>query len=208
MRGKFFLKGESEMWNDISELKSLSNWFQWISISLVFLSGFLQIGKYVVDRREKELSTIEQAKVLNPTLKPIHSGTATIEVIIQSGDVVNGHFIDLGAAMAFVKGSELLMTMRSIDSFGKSNSNGQIKYRAVVNLDASDPSNGKPVNFLKEADRLELLIGPIKDNSKLVSGNVVITINSAVRLESPIPPQQINGKVIIVPDLTSMLANL
>ena len=53
------------MWSDISGLRSLSGWFQWVSIGLVFVSGFLQLGRTVVDRREKDLSAIEQTARAN-----------------------------------------------------------------------------------------------------------------------------------------------
>jgi hypothetical protein len=68
------------MWSDIGELRNLSNWLQGTSISLVFVSGFLQVGKYVVDRREKALSVIEQ----HPTNQAITSGSATVELIEDS----------------------------------------------------------------------------------------------------------------------------
>jgi hypothetical protein len=44
----------ARFWSDIGTLKLVSAWLQWISISLVFVSGFLQVGKFV-DRQEKVL---------------------------------------------------------------------------------------------------------------------------------------------------------
>ena len=49
------------VWSDIGSLRSVSGWLQWISIGLVFLSGLLQVGKFLVDRREKVLSALAQA---------------------------------------------------------------------------------------------------------------------------------------------------
>lgn len=41
-------------------LKALSTWLQWLSISLVFVSGALQLARFIVDRREKQLQTVRQ----------------------------------------------------------------------------------------------------------------------------------------------------
>jgi hypothetical protein len=47
-------------WRNIESLQSLSGYLQWISISLVFIGGALQVAKYAVDRREKQLVSIVQ----------------------------------------------------------------------------------------------------------------------------------------------------
>jgi len=105
------------VWNDIGELRNLSSWFQWVSISLVFVSGFLQAGKYVVDRREKMLSAIEQTELINPNRQLVHTGSATVEVTVQSDEQINSHFMDRGAYVALGRAEEAMLVMRSLDCF-------------------------------------------------------------------------------------------
>lgn len=49
-------------WTNVDSLRSLSSYLQWISISLVFIGGGLQIAKYAVDRREKDLVALIQSQ--------------------------------------------------------------------------------------------------------------------------------------------------
>lgn len=44
-------------WNEISDLKRLSNFLQWAAIGLVFLGGSVALLRFVVDQREKALSS-------------------------------------------------------------------------------------------------------------------------------------------------------
>lgn len=196
------------MWNEINELKSLSAWFQWLSIGLVFISGFLQIGKYVVDRREKFLSEIEQANRLNPARQPIHTGTATIEMVVEFDKTFNNHFMDRGAYVAFGLGSDAILIMRSIDCFAVPGGENETLWRAVVTLDASNSSNGKQINFLKEAEYIQIGFGPLAAKSRVKRGTVIVTLNSAVRLEVVIPPQEMNEDKILIHDLSELKAKL
>jgi hypothetical protein len=44
-------------WNEIPDLKRLSNILQWVAIGLVFLGGSVALLRFVVDQREKALSS-------------------------------------------------------------------------------------------------------------------------------------------------------
>src|SRR5205809_662157 len=110
---------KGRMWSDITFLRSLSTWLQWGAIGLVFLGGFLQIGRYLVDRRERALSAVALAEESKPTRRPITTGTATIELFVESDQEFNNHFLDRGAFLGIGKGSQPLMILRSIDCFAK-----------------------------------------------------------------------------------------
>jgi hypothetical protein len=196
------------MWNDVGELRNLSSWLQWISISLVFFSGFLQVGKYAVDRREREVSTIEQANLSKPARQLIRTGSATIEVTTNSSDQTNSHFMDSGAYMAFGRAGEAMLVMRSLDCFGVQNGKGEVVWRAVLSLDANDPSVGKEIRFLQGAGLLELGFSPMPAKAQIKRGLVIVTLNSAVRLEIPIPAQVLEEKRIAIPDLTVIKGQL
>jgi len=52
----------SNLWRTTESLRTLSSYLQWFSISLVFLGGALQVAKFIVDRREKDLVAITQVE--------------------------------------------------------------------------------------------------------------------------------------------------
>jgi hypothetical protein len=135
------------MWNEIAELRTLAYFLQWAAIALVFVGGFLQLGSLVVDHRVTTLSDAEQAEKLNPVAQAARTGTAVIELIQDSKDATNSHFMDSGAALGFARGNQDLMVLRSIDSFGVQNGKGEIIWRATLGLDLADVSVGKPNPF-------------------------------------------------------------
>jgi hypothetical protein len=47
------------MWNNIQWLNSLANFIQWAAIIMVFIGGMLQLGKYFVENRIKNLKEKE-----------------------------------------------------------------------------------------------------------------------------------------------------
>jgi hypothetical protein len=189
------------MWNDIAELRSLSTLVQWTSIALIFFGGFLQVGKYVVDRREKELSSIEQAAKENPIAQIIHTGSAAIELIEESNDPKNNHFMDSGAFAAFGENADSLMIMRSLDSFAAQTGNHEVVWRAVLSLDLADKSVGKAIRHLRDAEYIQMGFGPLKSGSKIKSGFLTITLNSAVRLQASIPKQEVINDSFFVRDM-------
>jgi hypothetical protein len=192
------------MWDSITELKQLSSFLQWLSIALVFFSGFLQVGKYIVDKRERNLSAIEQAEKLNPIAQIIHTGSAVVEMLVSTDQKFSNHFMDSGAYAALCQGSEPLMTMASGDSFAVQNGEGEVKWRALISLDLADKSIGKPVRHLRDAEYVQLAFGQLPDGSIIKSGSLVVTLNSAVRLELAIPPQKVAEKRFFIRDLSPL----
>ena len=230
----------NNIWNNIGGLKSLSSFLQWISIVLIFIGGFLQITKQIIDRREKSLSEKvqadrdsqkliqeeqlkekvgnlegdldtklkeindlkEKAKFTNPYEQPIHSGSSKVVVTIESSENINAHFMDRGAYIAFGKNRDAILTMNSIDSFGISNGNNTVTYTANLNLDANDISIGKLVKSLKETEFIQIGFGKMPENSKVIGGNAVCTINGIVRFEIKIPSQNLIKDFMISRDLS------
>lgn len=191
------------MWNDIAQLRQLGLWLQWIAIALVFIGGILQVAKFAVDRREKALITLEQVERQKPKNQIVTSGSATIEVTTDSADTTNSHFMDSGGVLGFGKGSTALMAFHSIDSFGVQNGKNEVVWKAVLALDAGDPSIGKPVGILREADYIQVEFGPMPKDAKVKSGNAVITLNGNLRLVVDIPAQQLKAGHVLVPNLAA-----
>ena len=67
---------------------------------------------------------------------------------------------------------------------------------------------GQPVYFLRDAEVLEFEFLTMDKKANVLGGNVIITINNAVRLEITIPPQQIENGVISTGALDDMRQKL
>lgn len=180
------------MWNAMDQLRSLSGILQWSAIVLVFIGGFLQIGSLIVDRRVKTLEQAEQAEKLNPVAQVIRTATAIVELIQDTKDAANTHFMDSGAIIAFGKGTQALMVLRSLDSFANQNGRGEVIWRATLNLDLADPSVGRPIRSLRDAEYIQVSFGQLKEGAKIKLGNVTVTINSAVQLRAELSAQTVN----------------
>ena len=126
------------MWDDINLLRTVSVWLQWTSIALVFVSGCLQVGKFVIDRREKALVAIEQRELAHPGRQLVATGSATVEVYVQSTETFDNRFMDQGGYLAFGRGNDALMTLTSTECIAKQLGNNQVLWRGVFSLDATD----------------------------------------------------------------------
>ena len=158
-------------------------------------------------KRQSEISELhKKTEFVDPFKQPLRTGTATVEVVISSNDNLDSHFMDRGGYIAFGKGSQALLVMSSIDCFGKQIGNGQVLYRGIFNLDATDKSIGKPIAHLTEADYAQIGFSPMAEKSTIIRGSVICTFNSAVRIETAVPAQQMQKDFIIVPNIKKAFA--
>jgi len=192
------------MWNDIIALRSVAFWLQWFAVALVFIGGFLQVAKVVVDRRVNVLTAIEQ----HPNNQAITSGGATVELTEKADRQANAHFMDSGAYIAFGRGNDAMLVMRSLDSFANQNGKGEILWRGVLALDAADTGIGHPIRFLKDAEYLQIGFGQLPANSEIKKGSVILTLNGVVRLEIAIPAQRMDNDRVLIRDLDAFKASL
>ena len=127
---------------------------------------------------------------------------------------VDTRYLDRGSILIFVQGGKPLMFMSSIDSFAKQNGKNEVIWKATLSLDSQDTAVGKPVNFLKDADLLQMGFLLLQPSSHIKSGKVIITLNSAVSLIFDIPEQStvnIPGQdtvksFFVVPNISPILA--
>lgn len=85
--------------------------------------------------------------------------------------------------------------------------NHVIVWRANLALDSSDPINGMPVSVLENARYIKIRFynpWPLK----VRSGQLVMVINSMIRFEMEIPPQEAADGEVIVRDLPGLTAKL
>ncbi len=198
----------SGWWSDLGTLRSISTWFQWASIGLVFVSGFLQVGKYFVDRRERALAAAVQAERENPAARPIQTASATVELVVESRDDVNTTYMDRGGYIGFARGTEALMLLAATQSRARQTGGGEVVWDGVFSMDARDAAVGKPVRSLVETEYLQIGFSRLAPKSKVKSGSVIVTINSAVRLEVPVPAQEMTDDKILVRELSVHLGQL
>lgn len=186
------------MWNDVALLRILGFWLQWIAIGLVFLGGLIQIATFLVDRREKELSDQQALELAKPGAQVVGSGSAVVEVLVNSADAVNTHYMDSGAYLAFGKGLGALMVFRSLDSFAMQTGNNQILWRASLSLDPTDASVGRLLGSLTNAEYVQLGFGQLKTGSQVASGKAIITINGVHRFTLTIGGQVVDQDRLFV----------
>jgi hypothetical protein len=130
--------------------------------------------------------------------QPITTATATIEVTVASDEDINTTYIASSAYLAFGKGSELLLMMSSRQCSAKQTGNGQVVYRAVVNMEVSDAAFGKPMRFLEEAEYIQLSFLPMPEQSRVVTGKITGIFNGETVLEMSIPAQETTvGKIFV-----------
>jgi hypothetical protein len=188
------------MWSDVDTLRTASTLLQWTSIALIFIGGILQVGKVVVDRREKAISSLLQA----PVSQPIHIGSAVVELVEETDRKDGAHFLDGASYLALGHGSDALITFRSLDSFANQNGKNEVLWRATLSLDLTDPAVGKPIRDLRDAEYIQLGFGQLKKGAAIKSGTVTVTLNTAVRLQVAIPAQKVDEEArVFVRDLTT-----
>jgi len=151
---------------------------------------------------------IEQLELSDPYAKPILTATVTVEVVVESHEEINTHYMDSGGYCAFGKGDAPLLIAVSNDSYARTISTGETTYRSVFEMDASDRSIGKPLRSLLDAEYVQIVFNQIPDTATVVGGSAIVTINSSVRLEFKIPTQVTNEKRIMIRDITQIAGTL
>ena len=156
-----------------------------------------------------------QVEKILPFRQPINAASATVEIIVDSGEQINTHFMDRGGYLIFAKGRKAMLTVSSQDSWARQLGDDRVFYKAIFNMDVNDSAAGKPVNKLAESDYVQIFFHKIPKGKKVLSGKAVCTLNNEIRFELDIPeqmPEQIqedeaskraDNNLIIVRDLKS-----
>lgn len=186
----------SNMWQNVECLRSISACLFWASIvSTVFLVGGLQATKFVIDQHIKKL----ELQINLPINQPIRTGIAVIEVLVKGHAVRAGRYMDIGANMqvGVDEESEPLMILSSTECSEIPVDKNKVLYRSTLSLDLKDVSIGKPISHLQKSNLVQLSIGPLKENSDIITGSIDCTINSSVNFKLTIPPQKMDSHKIL-----------
>ena len=205
--------------NDPSTLRSISALVQWVAIIFVFLGGCLQVLRHIIDLREKQVSSFlavskdnaqrQRETELNDKLETsrklvadlenrIVSATAVVEATL-SWDAL-GNSIDWGSQetgnrsyIAFGHGSEALLIVRSQAIVAKSTVKGIVTYYATYDLNAANSEVNAPLRRLAQAEFMQIGFPDIPEGTRILSGNVKMTINGNKKVVVPIDSQPIAG---------------
>jgi hypothetical protein len=133
----------------------------------------------------------------NPYKKLLITGTATIEVVIDS----NSEDFEIwgGSEIALVRKNQNILVMftpTTTESYAQKIGNNEICYRATINLNANDKSVGKPISDLTNAEYVKIHFQNMPQNSKVTRGVVTFIFNN-LPIRIPIPAQTIDNVIII-----------
>ena len=157
-----------------------------------------------------------QVEKILPFRQPINAASATVEIIVDSDEIINTHFMDRGGYLIFVKGQKALLKVSSQESWARQLGNTRVLYKAVFNMDVNDYAAGKPVNKLAESEYVQIFLHKIPKDKKVLSGKAVCTINNETRFEIDIPEQmpvqvqedetnkRVDNNLILVKDLKTV----
>ena len=158
--------------------------------------GKLQTDIKVVEKRAAELE--KKVEAADPVLQPIRTGTATVEVRVDSDEAINTTFMDRGGYFALARGDKPVLVTSGAQARAVQVGGNRVIWRAVWNMDASDQAIGKPVQSLKEAQYAQIQFLQMPKGSKVLGGSVRLTINSAAQLDFEVPPQQTSDGLILI----------
>jgi hypothetical protein len=186
-----------------------------ISIGLVvviFIIGFGHFTDALKTIRDfwlrPNLSSKQESKETPPPNKDLGKrivvASAAVEVKIRSDLDING-VAHARAHLAFVKGEKPLLLTSSMGYTARQTGNGEVVYKAKLDMDAKDSAVGNPVSYLRDADYILIEFGRMPSDSNVLGGDVVCIINNSVRLEFSIPPQRLVNKQIFIRDVSESL---
>ena len=138
----------------------------------------------------------------SPYRELIRNATATVEVTISSSEKVNTHFLDQGGGLAFmINDYQSILLVSAMECSGKQTGGDRVQYRGVFNLDTTSNYTKNCVYALKNTEYILVIFVPIPENSYVLEGKAIVTINNTVRIEFNIPAQQMVGNLIVIEDI-------
>jgi hypothetical protein len=139
----------------------------------------------------------------NPYKKPLQTGTATLRIVVSSDSNSSGECDCKECAwIQLWKDREFVLEMIAMHWTYRQIGNNEVLYEAIVcDLDTRSKFMGKPLSCLADAEHAQILFYEIRNQKvKVNSGLMILTFNSSVRIEIPIPAQ-IAENFIVIPDI-------
>ena len=161
-------------------------------------------GEEITEALKKIVARLESE---DPLKKLIASASATVEISIESDKQINTHYADRGGYLAFAKGSDAILVCEADHSYARQTGKGEVIYRGVFHMPATDSAVGKPIKFLEDAEYLQISFLKIPKNSSVVSGKAIIVVNGSQRFEFPVPPQKMQEDLILVQGIEGFISS-
>lgn len=133
--------------------------------------------------------------------KPINTCDATVELVIESQDTRNTHFMSKGGYLAFGKGNQPVLVTAAPDSWGRPVAPNEYLFRGLFKMDASSSAAGKPVNILRDAEYVQVTFLESPENFRLIRGKAVCIFNSEVRIPIEFPEQDSKDRNVYLRDM-------
>lgn len=149
----------------------------------------------------------KKLQTVGPYRQPIRTATATVEVAVVSSEDINIKYANKGAIIGFGKNKEPLLVLHSDECSASQSGKNEVIYRAVLNMDATSPVVGKPINSLKKAQYAQIQFFPMPEKNEVSSGKAICTFNSDVQVEIVIPPQETTKGLILVRNLEDVFSS-
>lgn len=152
----------------------------------------------------------------DPYQQPLMTGKARVDVTISSKDENLGtqhrNSWCYSGRVFLVTGPELFLEMWIVTVPGihvERVGNNQLRYSGDLELHPNNKSTGKPIHYLRKAEAALIFIyDNMPKEGDVISGELILTLNSAVRVEIPIPPQTVKGdEPIIILDIQKYFKN-
>jgi hypothetical protein len=145
-----------------------------------------------------------QADLIKPYRQPVQSAMAAVQVFVRSSNPVDSGYLqygDKGGYLAFMRGTQLLLGTSAINSLGRQGSADQYEYRGTFQMDPAARASNLNVNDLRQAQYIQIAFAAMPQETYVIKGQAVVTINASVQLEIPIPEQDVKNGLILVSDL-------
>ncbi len=130
--------------------------------------------------------------------RPIASVLAAVEIFVESDLKIDKKHAAGGGYLAFCRGSDTLLMVSSDSIYAHRDKEGKVRYSGVLQMSATDPGAGKPMNFLGEAEYLKIGFDAAPKNSVVADGKVTVVVNASRRFEFQIPSQKMLENTLFI----------
>lgn len=134
--------------------------------------------------------------------QPLQTAEISLSVTFDSrekGDTVN-HPTNY---VTFFKGREVMLIASSPMTQSGPSAEGNITFRATLEMDEGSGALGKPLHVLRDVDRVEIAVNQMPRSGRVVDGKLICALNNSVLTEISIPSEQITPGGLIIFDMPS-----
>jgi hypothetical protein len=141
----------------------------------------------------------------NPYDELIRTVEAHVEIVVEEKEEKHARNLGGGGFLGFGKEDEPLIFCEGADSFTIPSGGGRNKYIGDFDMIATSNATQHSINYLKEAEYVQIEIRALSENMTVLEGTAVVIINCDTRIELPIPRQTMVGKDIFIRDIKAYL---